>query len=286
MGNIRDEVFLGKKDQYDLLLKQMADFAIVEKWSYGKYKATDPYKILKNYFEHTYSRISEEGKFVESNDGKYKCMNTGLLTIYNQEIYAIFAKNEKSKGLPWYFSRVCRDTDTFFNTNFSTSPECADYFDNVYDLIYDKNLEIKVNINHIIDDNYPRFADVGYFDKQLINALLASAITTLKKRLLRNFKIAVPFNYHNTYTGEHKIQLLVPVYFPGAPVRLALVLDKQTTNDGISYYEAITVLPVEWAYMNSRLIVKPDDEWAKLIDEADNYATEENTEITDSSNNI
>ena len=33
------------------------------------------------------------------------------------------------------------------------------------------------------------------------------------------------------------------------------------------YYEGVTVLPVEWAYMNSRLIVKPDEEWAKIMDE-------------------
>lgn len=28
-------------------------------------------------------------------------------------------------------------------------------------------------------------------------------------------------------------------------------------------------MPVEWAYMNSRLIVKPDEEWAKIMDEID-----------------
>lgn len=33
--------------------------------------------------------------------------------------------------------------------------------------------------------------------------------------------------------------------------------------------EDVTVLPVEWAYMNSRLIVKPDEEWARIMDEVD-----------------
>lgn len=63
--------------------------------------------------------------------------------------------------------------------------------------------------------------------------------------------------------------MLVPVYFPGGPVRLALVLDKQSGADDRLYYEAITLIPVESAYMNSRLIVKPDDEWAKLIEDID-----------------
>lgn len=57
-------------------------------------------------------------------------------------------------------------------------------------------------------------------------------------------------------------------YFPGAPVRLALVLNK-VQSEAKEYYEGITILPVEWAYMNSRLIVKPDEEWAKIMDEID-----------------
>ena len=63
-----------------------------------------------------------------------------------------------------------------------------------------------------------------------------------------------------------KIQLLAPLYFPGAPVKLALVLNK-IKSSAKEYYEGVTVLPVEWAYMNSRLIVKPDEEWAKIMDE-------------------
>ena len=99
-------------------------------------------------------------------------------------------------------------------------------------------------------------------------------------KLKRNFKFALPFYYHNTETNDRKIQLLVPVYFPGASVRLALVLDKTCRPDGTSYYLAITVLPVEWAYMNARLIVRPDEEWAKIVEEAD---TEELSEGIDKS---
>ena len=60
---------------------------------------------------------------------------------------------------------------------------------------------------------------------------------------------------------------MIPLYFPGANVRLALVLDKIKDTQRDPYYLAITVLPVEWAYMNSRIIVRPDEEWAKIIEE-------------------
>ncbi len=196
-------------------------------------------------------------------------MNTGLLTDYNQEIYAVFRKSDMTNGLPWAFTRVHKDTDRFISEKFSEKPQMANYLTNVYDLIYDKNLDIKLNLDHIIDDNFDRFIQAGYLDKALIHALLLYAKDVLQKKLLRNYRIALPFYYRNTQTGESKVQLLVPVYFPNSLVRLALVLDKRTNDDDSQYYEAITVLPVEWAYMDSRLIVKPDDEWARLIDSLD-----------------
>ena len=73
---------------------------------------------------------------------------------------------------------------------------------------------------------------------------------------------------------EKKMQLLVPVYFPGANVKLAFVLNKLSSGSDF-YYEAVTVLPVEWAYMNARLIVKPDEEWAKILEESDSEIDDE-----------
>ena len=239
-----------------------------EKWTYKKIQDSDPYRILRNYIQFTYNRIDEENKFINSPDGKFRCMNTGLLTVYNQEIVAIFAKNDLQGKQPWFLNGFFKETDKFFTTNFSSLPPLADYCDNVKDLIYDNSLEFKLRKEHIIDDNFERFVDAGYSNKELISVLLDSAKGTLEKKLRRNFKLALPFYYRNTETGESKIQLLAPLYFPGAPVRLALVLNK-VQSDAKEYYEGVTVLPVEWAYMNSRLIVKPDEEWAKIMDEID-----------------
>lgn len=270
MGNIKEDVFLGDKDQYQNKLQYLASLAQKETWTFKSVQTTDPFRILRNYFQFTYNRLSEEKKIMLSDDDKYACINTGLLTNYDQEIVAIFSKSIKQGYLPWFLVGFFRETDKYFTGKFQTCPKLADYFDNIGDVIFDKNLRIDLNVEHIIDDNFSRFQNIGYNDPQLINALLNSAKLKLEKKLRRNFKLALPFYYHNTETNENKIQLLVPVYFAGAPVRLALVLDKVTTSSGHPYYSAITVLPVEWAYMNSRLIVKPDEEWARIIDEADN----------------
>lgn len=268
MGTIYEDVFLGTTEKYNQKLGMLAKMAQPEKWTYKKVQDVDPYKILRNYIKFTYNRIDEEDKFVESPDKNYRCMNTGLLTVYNQEIIAIFERNEKPGKQPWFFNGFFKETDKFFTTNFSSLPQLADYCDNVKDLIYDNSLELNLRKEHIIDDNFERFAEAGYTNKELISVLLDSAKATLEKKLRRNFKLALPFYYHNTETGESKIQLLAPLYFPGAPVRLALVLNK-ISSDAKEYYEGVTILLVEWAYMNSRLIVKPDEEWAKIVDEVD-----------------
>lgn len=268
MGTIREDIFLGTTEKYNQKLDILAKMAQPEKWTYKKIQDSDPYKILRNYIQFTYNRLDEENKLIDSSDGNFRCMNTGLLTKYNQEIVAIFSKNEKPGKQPWFFNGFFKETDKFFTRNFTALPHLADYCDNVKDLIYDHRLELLLKKEHIIDDNFERFVDAGYSSKDLINALLDSAKSTLEKKLKRNFKLALPFYYRNTETGECKIQLLAPLYFPGAPVRLALVLNK-IQSDAKEYYECITVLPVEWAYMNARLIIKPDEEWAKIIDEMD-----------------
>ena len=268
MGTIREDVFLGTAEKYNQKLEMLAKMAQPEKWTYKKIQDIDPYRILRNYIQFTYSRIDEENKFIVSPNGKYRCMNTGLLTVYNQEIIAIFAQNDRADKQPWFFNGFFKETDKFFTTNFSSLPPLADYSNNVKDLIYDNSLDLNLRKEHIIDDNFERFFDAGYSSKALISVLLDSAKGTLEKKLKRNFKLALPFYYRNTETGESKVQLLAPLYFPGAPVRLALVLNK-VQSDAKEYYEGVTVLPVEWAYMNSRLITKPDEEWAKIVDEID-----------------
>lgn len=268
MKTIRDMVFLGVRDIYNRKLEYLARMAQEEPWTFKSIAQKDPYRILRNYFHFTYDRLHEEGKIMISDDHDFSCINTGLLTKYDREIMATFSRSKDEKGLPWYLVGFFHDGERYFKERFCSVPEMADYFTDIREVIYDRKLQIDVNIDHIIDDNIARFQQADYGeDKGLIHALMVAAIEKIKKKLSRNFKLAAPFYYHNTETDERKIQLLVPLYFPGASVRLALVLDKVKDSQREPYYMAITVLPIEWAYMNARLIVKPDPEWTKIIEE-------------------
>ena len=193
MGSIRDDVFLGSHVKYNQKLSILANLAQKEIWTFKSIRDADPFRILRKYFEFTYDRIKEEGKLLISNDGAFSCMNTGLLTVYDQEIVAILGKSHQPKSLPWYLLGFFKDGDRFFREKFSTVPEMADYFDHVQDVIYDKNLEIDLNINHIIEDNLSRFEAVGYNNAEFIMALLEAAKGKLEKKLKRNFKLALPF---------------------------------------------------------------------------------------------
>lgn len=266
MASIKDDIYLGNPEKYNNKLELLAKMAQPEVWTYKKIKEKDPYRILRNYIDFTYCKLKSENKLLLSENEDFLCMNTGLLTVYNQEIVALFAKNNRPDLQPWFLTGFFKESDKAFTAYFSEVPQLADYFDNVADLVYDSKLDISLKKEHIIDDNLDRFIEAGYTDKQLINYMLDSTKVILEKKLRRNFKLALPFNYHDTKSGEYKIQLLAPLYLPGAPVRLALVLNK-IKSDVNAYYEGVTVLPVEWAYMNARLIAKPDEEWANIIEE-------------------
>ena len=260
------DVYKGTKEQYNEKLRRLAELAEPEKWTFAKIERTEPYKILQNYISFTYNRLEEEGKLEVS--GSYMSMNTGLLTVYKQEIVGVFTKYSGPFDYKWFLIGFYKTSDRNFTANFSSVPLIADYTQDAGDLVYDRHLKIIIQKEHIINDNYERFLNAGYNDKEVINALLDNAIKTVELKLARNYKLALPFWYHNTETNEKTIQLLAPLYMAGACVKLAIVLSKKKTEND-SHYEAITVLPVDWAYMNSRVIVKPEEEWAKIVDEVD-----------------
>lgn len=265
-----EDVFKGTKEQFNDKLKFLAGLAEDEKWTFERIKKDEPYKILQNYIAFTYNRIEEEKKQLLTDDMNHMCINTGLLTVFHQEIVALFSKYTGSFDYKWYLIGFFKTSDGRFTDLFKEVPVMADYTKDSKELVYDRHLKIVVQKDHIINDNFERFQIAGYNNSQLINALLDDAIKTMELKLARNYKLALPFYYHNTETGNNKIQLLAPLYMAGAPVRLALVLDRRRTNND-EHYEAITVIPVDLAYMNSRVIVRPEQEWAKIVEEVDVY---------------
>lgn len=255
------DAYLGTQDVFASKLSYLATLAQPEQWNYN-----DPTKpanqILKNYLYYTYDRLKQERKIVFSENNQSMCFNTGLQTINGNDIFAYFEKNQNINarvGQDWYFKGFKQRIDREMQV-FSVIPDIADYFTNPADFIYDKNLELYIDFDHIIDDNFSRFEDIGFTDKFIINALLGNGVKKIIEKVKRNYKLAIPQFYTDKTTGQSKIQLLLPLFLKGnTSADLALVVDKSAHN-----YIGKTVLTLEWAYVNSRRIVRPDVDWLKI----------------------
>ncbi len=85
----------------------------------------------------------------------------------------------------------------------------------------------------------------------LARQCLESADTQARRRVYRSYKTAIPQYY------QDEIQLLLPLCL-AKPDRADLALVVSASG---STYRGETVLPLDWAYNNARLLTRPDTEW-------------------------
>jgi len=249
-------------------LAMLAQMAKEEPWDFKnpRFKdANNDYPILFNYLNFTYDRLLQEGK-IASVPGVAMCFNTGLQTPNEEDIFAYFIKNKRfpeETNKPWFFVKFCVRSDREFLEKFPNPPDIANYIEDASDLVFDKKLlPIVIDYGHIVDDNYARFVEIiGIDNKHILSQLLQVAVQRVEQRVIRNYKIAIPQFYTDKVTGNSKIQLLLPLFIlDPSRADLALVVEKFNSN-----YIGKTILPLDWAYMNSRRIVRPDIDWIKII---------------------
>lgn len=257
--NLLADAYLGTKQALGEKLNYLAKMAQEEPWSY---KADGKNAILYNYLCYTYDRLLQEKKFSYTEDNSCMCFNTGLLTKNGVDIFAYFTKNTNAAAKPgqtWYLYGFKQKTDSEMR-KFQKYPDIADYFTEPADFIYDKKLSLDLDYDHIIDDNYDRFIEIGLEEKHIIKGLLYSAVSQIIEKVKRNYKLAIPQYYTEKSTNISKIQLLLPLFLTDKDTaNLALVVDK-----GEYSYTGKTILTLEWAYVNSRRIVRPDVDWLKI----------------------
>jgi hypothetical protein len=75
-----------------------------------------------------------------------------------------------------------------------------------------------------------------------------------EKRIRWNFKTAIP----QYYPRFNLMSLLLPLaLINDEVVDIALVVTKNPSGS----YQGRTILPLDWAYMNARLVCRPDSDW-------------------------
>jgi len=232
-------------------LKELADLAEEEDWSYKNSPFDHENPVLFYYFHNTFERIFEQNKIVYSKDNEFCCFNTGLVTDNQEPIFALFKKNQPDRKEHWFLLQFCREGQ-WDMAKFAKLPDIATYFDDPSCLVYDSNLDLRVNYEHIIEDNKERFpSPYNTYDDHHLNLVLDGAIRKAKERVRRNYKVAVPQFY------KGKIQLLLPLCLSNPKIAdMALLV--QHHGD---FYLASTCLTLDMAYNNARQLAKPDKDW-------------------------
>jgi len=182
-------------------------------------------------------------------------MNTGLFTGNYSEIYAVFELNNFQQAKKKYFFKGFVDESSPLLVDIYPLPDRAKYFQTVSDLVFDTNLELRVNVQHILSNEHNKLRiPEGYRDASNLTILFSGAIDLAKKIIQSNYKSAVPQYY------DGKISFLLPICLekPGVAD-----LSLSVNYNGNHYYGA-TCLTLDMAYNNARLICKPDSDWLKI----------------------
>jgi len=249
-------VFPKHNESIQFLSEVLAD---KEEWDFSD-SQTKSYSILKNYLEFTFRKLQQEKKIVFTQDNKFACFNTGLITDNLEDIFAFFEEYKNPRpgfNTPYCFKAFLKKSDNKILRYFSNNlPDIANFFEKPELLIFNPKCELIPDIDHIIKDNIDRFPKhLQKADDSELRRQVTGAIEDVKKRVRTNYKIAVPQYY------DGKIQLLLPLYLTSGSPNPDLALVVHRLND--KTYTARTCLTLKMAYNNARLIVKPQSNWLK-----------------------
>jgi hypothetical protein len=232
-------------------LDALAALSEPEDWDYKRTPSAHHKPILFNHLAYTYARLAEEDKITAGPDGKSAVFNTGLVTVNQEPIFALFDENRIPGQQAWHFDGWFRRGQHQLG-RFPKLPEMAHYFDNPASLVFYPNKEFRENIEHIVEDHRDRFpAPYRTMDSFTLRTFLRGAIDNARDRARRNYKTAIPQYY------QGRIQLLLPLCLSSASqAEMALVVE-----DFDAFYRASTCLTLDMAYNNARQLARPDKDW-------------------------
>lgn len=262
---LKEWTYLGNYDFFTSKLQLLASNELLpEKWSYA---GKNDFGILKSYLYFTFEKLWKERSTVSEEDKqrfiymdeKVACFNTGLYDKTWQPIYFYCISNPIEGFQKWRFTSFYNSYTIKYTDIPNTAVlnlQRANYFNDPSALIYDINLNIIPQWDHILydEENFLRIPEqLRANGKEFCQNLIDGAIASVKKRIEANYKTVVPQLYNE------KIQLLAPLYLtnPEKP-DLALVL---SLSDDKTVYYGHTCLTTEMAYNNARLIARPDSYW-------------------------
>lgn len=286
--------FLGNWEEF---LKDLADLALPEDWDFCGSNSENRY-ILKKYIQYTFYRLQLEEKIAISRDHRLAAFNTGLVDQNFDDIYACFVPNNAGSS-PWLFKEFAiaghRGIGKQLVHQFNPLPQSAVYFTKKEDLLFDLDKKLHCDYDHILIENierftlsflegqfydrpsalsitkelksatdpatrshlYERLEDLLESDNVLYNRLknrLDDATILARKQVRWNFKTAIP----SYYPSRNTMNLMLPLHLT-SPDTVDNVLVVELTSSG--NYQGQTILTLEQAYIDARLVASPQANW-------------------------
>lgn len=242
---------MGNSEQFQEKLENLIKLAEKENWTSRESKFQND--ILYRYILHTFDRIQSEDKILYTEDQEHASFNTGLLTDMGEDIVCLFSKNKNEGREEWFLDGFVCLSDRKFAERFNEEPEVAEYFDKPEMMYFNPNYKIIVNANHILGDNINRFPEkLTNLGTRYLNTIFNGALELTKKKIKRNYRLVVPQYYGGNIT------YLLPLEIDDFKCALAveLLANKQ--------YRANTILTLDMAYSNARLLMKPESDWLNI----------------------
>jgi hypothetical protein len=278
------------------VLRELSGLAHKERWEFSRTEVdpTKPLPILWSYLRHTFAKLVLEKKVLVSADAAFAAFNTGLVDTRYEPIHALFVPNDDPRA-QWQLAGFCIPGEGADGQDlvrhFAPLPLAAHYFNQPADLLYDARAgKPELSWNHVVIDRIDRYPAEfvedhwpngfekqdavtltaeerkAYFtalgkaieaDKRTYRRIMSrvrDAVDLSVKRVSWNFKTAVP----QYYPAVRRLQLLLPLALMSDDTPdLALAVERTPAGS----YLAHTVLPLDWAYSNARLICRPDSDW-------------------------
>lgn len=286
------------------VVNSLADLTLSgEEWDYGGTQSKEKY-ILQQYLRFTFYKAKLDNLLVEDSASGDAVFNTGLVDATYDEIYCYLKKNThtddffKRKWELCFFACWGKDNNgKILNRKFPTAPPAPQYIhpQKMQDIYYDVTKDLFCDYKHIVEDNLARLP-INFIRKKIsyhtemktlidtytgsrsfqnFSALreailendgylreivdgLKSAVETAKKYCKWNYKTAIPIYYPRNNT----VSLLLPLCLTNDENRADIALVVERLENG--NYQGQTILTLQMAYQDARLICRPNSEWLTI----------------------
>ena len=279
-------------------LENLAGKALKETWDFND-SDEKKYDILQKYIQYTFYRLQLEGKICVDEASGFAAFNTGLVNVHYDDIFACFELSDGEHETNWKFVDFCTAASRGLGKRlvevFNPLPQPPKYFERKEDLFYDLDKELHCDFDHIIVDNISRFP-IGFLKEEcrdfpeameILKEMDENMLYPEKKNALKFLSEIIEDTPRLFNRLSHRIEdaiglvkkqvrwnfkTAVPCYFPTRNV-MSLMLPLDLEEDGVTdaalvveltrsgNYQGQTILTLQQAYLDARLLCRPNNEW-------------------------